>query len=101
MNMSGRPALSIIVTFTPSAAKIDAYSLAITPPPSTVSDDGRYSIDRIESLSRMFSWSIGISGGLRGRDPVATMITSAVNRRRSPSTVSISTTRSDRKRARP
>ena len=41
MNFSGRSARSIIVTATPRFAKIDAYSHAITPPPSTVSDAGR------------------------------------------------------------
>ena len=55
MNFNGRLAWSIIVTFMPRAAKIEAYSLAMTPPPSTVRDAGRYNIDRIESLSSTFS----------------------------------------------
>ncbi len=70
---------------------MDAYSQAITPPPSTVSDAGRYSIERMESLSRMFSWSTGISGGVRGRDPAAIMMMSAVMTLRPPSTERIST----------
>ena len=54
-NPSGLGARSIIVTRTPSTAKIDAYSLAITPPPSTTSDSGRYANESIESLSYTFS----------------------------------------------
>ena len=50
-NASGVAERSIIVTSTPSTANIDAYSLAMTPPPSTTSDAGRYPNDRIESLS--------------------------------------------------
>ena len=42
---------SIIVTFTPSAAKMQAYSLAMTPEPSTIIVSGMVSMARISSES--------------------------------------------------
>ncbi len=50
-NPSGSAALSSSVTAQPSAAKIEAYSQAITPLPSTIKVRGMYGRLKIESLS--------------------------------------------------
>ena len=80
---------------------MDAYSLAMTPAPSTASEAGRYVIDRIESLSRTCSWSTRTSDGTRGCEPVAMTMSSPLATRRSPFTVRTTTSCGDLNAPRP
>ena len=78
---SSRPRSLMSVTRTPSAAKMQAYSQPITPPPTTIIDVGMRWIVSSESLSTMTSPSSAKPLGGSGRAPVATRKTSAVRRR--------------------
>ena len=61
-------------TSTPSAAKVPAYSLPITPPPITMSFFGSALSSRISFESCTRSSSKGNSGGRSGDEPVAMRI---------------------------
>jgi len=50
----------------PSALKMEAYSLPITPPPTTIIDLGSRVICRTVSLSKMLSRLNGMNGGRAG-----------------------------------
>jgi hypothetical protein len=63
--------VSTSVTAIPSAAKMLAYSIPITPAPSTVIVFGIRGSCRIVSESKTVSPSKGTSAGRLGREPVA------------------------------
>ena len=63
INSSKRGRLSIKMTGTPIMARIDAYSVPITPPPTMTIDDGRCLSLRKPSVSMMVSSSKGMSAG--------------------------------------
>ena len=100
-NASGRSLRSAWWTRQPSAAKIEAYSLAITPPPSTSSVRGSQASERIESESSTCSWSIGRCAGARGREPVAITMRGAPMRSGTAAMRVTSTVPASRKRASP
>ena len=66
------------MTFVPRAANIDAYSIPITPAPTTTIDDGTLSMPRIWSESTIVSPSNSTELGRAGRVPTAMMILSAL-----------------------
>ena len=68
----------------PSAAKMLAYSMPITPAPSTIIVCGMRGSCRMVSLSNTVSPSKGTSSGRFGREPVAITKNSAVRVRISP-----------------
>ena len=61
----------MIVIFVPSAAKMQAYSQPITPPPTTASESGMRSRSRIVSESSTSGSSNGTPAGRSGELPVA------------------------------
>ena len=81
---------STTVTRVPSAANIEAYSMPITPAPTTTMLAGICSIARMPSESTTRRSSNSTCGGRAGRVPVATTILAAVtvwcSPRRSPTT---------------
>ena len=68
---------STTVTLVPSAANIDAYSMPMTPAPTTTIDDGTLSMPRIWSESTMVSPSNSTVAGRAGLVPTAMTILSA------------------------
>ncbi len=62
---------STTVTLVPSAANIDAYSIPITPAPTTTIEAGSDLRSRIPSESRTLSSSNSTSDGRAGLVPVA------------------------------
>ena len=70
-NSSIRSRCSTTVTLLPSAANIEAYSMPITPAPTTTRDRGIVRRVRIPSESRIRSPSNSTVGGRAGRVPVA------------------------------
>jgi hypothetical protein len=75
---------SITVTLVPSAANMDAYSMPITPAPTTTSDDGIQSRLRMSSESRIVRPSNSTLEGRAGRVPTAITILEAETVRSSP-----------------
>ena len=78
-NSSRRARFSTTVTLTPSAANIDAYSIPITPAPTTTIEAGMRSRRRKPSESRIVRSSNSTAGGRAGRVPGAITIRSAVS----------------------
>ncbi len=79
--------MSTTVTWSPRAAKIEAYSIPITPAPSTSIERGMRGSRRMLSESNTVSWSNGTSSGRLGEEPVAMTMVSADRRVRTcPST---------------
>jgi hypothetical protein len=74
---SGRSRRSTTVTSTPSTAKIDAYSIPMTPPPTTVIARGRRLRPTMSSLVIATSPSRTAPGGVTARVPTATTIEAA------------------------
>ena len=74
---SSRSRVSTSVTSRPSAAKIDTYSIPITPAPITIIDRGMRGSARMVSESNTVSELNGTSAGWCGRDPVAITTTPA------------------------
>jgi hypothetical protein len=68
---SMRSRRSTTVTFDPRAANIEAYSIPITPAPTTTIDDGIRSICRIWSESTMVRPSNATDSGRAGLVPTA------------------------------
>ena len=92
MNEIGRSARSTSVTFVPRVAKKDAYSMPITPPPTTIIVRGISRSEEILSLVRTignssFDWS-GHPAGITGFVPHANRVNDVVICR-SPSGLSI------------
>ena len=83
-NSSRRRRCSTTVTLQPSAANIDAYSMPITPAPTTTSEFGSQSRPRMSSELRTRWPSNATVAGLAGRVPTAITIFAAVTRRSSP-----------------
>ncbi len=73
---------STTVTLVPSAANIEAYSMPITPAPTTTIDDGTLSRPRIWSESTMVAPSNSTVSGRAGLVPTAMTIFSARRSRR-------------------
>jgi hypothetical protein len=76
--MLSRP--STMVHFVPSAAKIDAYSQPMTPPPRMTISCGMLSSRKIESESSTSGSSKGTNDGRCGDEPVAMSTPSARTR---------------------
>ena len=74
---------SITVTLVPSAANMEAYSMPITPPPTTTSARGRCGSFRMPSESSTVESSNSTVFGRFGRVPTAITMLSAVMRRSS------------------
>ena len=81
---------STTVTLVPSAANIDAYSMPMTPAPTTTMDVGTRSIPSIWSESTMVTPSKSTVSGRAGRVPTAITAWSNVTFLWSPSPVVIS-----------
>jgi hypothetical protein len=78
---------STTVTFVPSAANIEAYSMPITPAPTTTIARGTCGSCSTPSESSTVTSSNSTDFGRFGRVPVATMMFCAVTRRSSPTEV--------------
>jgi hypothetical protein len=89
-NSSIRSRDSTTVTLVPRAANMDAYSMPITPAPTTIIDCGTRSRARMPSESMIVLPSNSTVGGRAGSVPVAITILSAVtvSSRPEPSTTS-------------
>ena len=83
-NSSRRRRCSTTVTLQPSAANIEAYSMPMTPAPTTTREFGSQSSPRTSSELRMRWPSNSTVRGLAGRVPTAITIRAAVTRRSSP-----------------
>ena len=92
---------SMTVTLVPTAANIDAYSMPITPAPTTTSDCGMCARLRMPSESMIDSSSNSIAAGGAGRLPVAITIAPASTTCRRPSAAVITTVFASTKRAAP
>ena len=90
-NGSSSRRVSTTVTFVPTAANIDAYSMPITPAPTTTSVCGICLRLRMPSESRIDSSSNSMLGGRTGRLPVAITMRSASTTWRRPSAAVITT----------
>ena len=77
-NSNRRGRLSIRVTGMPNVARIEAYSVPITPPPTMTIESGMRLSVRSPSVSMMVSSSNGMSAGLAGTVPTAMTMKSAV-----------------------
>ena len=77
-NSSIRSRRSTTVTLVPSAANIEAYSMPITPAPTTTIDGGTWSMSRIWSESTTVRPSKSTVDGRAGLVPAAMMNFSAV-----------------------
>ena len=89
-NSSMRIRFSTTVTLVPRAANMDAYSMPITPAPTTTIERGTRSRWLMPSESMIVLSSKATLGGRAGRVPVATTILSAVTLRvRLPSSTSM------------
>ena len=97
-NSSSRWRCSTTVTRVPSAANIDAYSIPITPAPTTTREFGSQSSETMSSESSTVRPSKATVEGRAGRVPVAITILAAVMRRSMPDTLSTEIECGSRKR---
>ncbi len=91
-NSSIRSRRSTTVTLVPRAANMEAYSMPMTPAPTTTIESGTRSRSRMPSESTMVDPSNSTLSGRAGRVPVAMMILSAVtlvSRPRSSTTATV------------
>jgi hypothetical protein len=88
---SMRSRCSTTVTLEPRAANIEAYSIPITPAPTTTSVRGIRVSVRMPSESRIRVSSNATVDGRAGRVPVAITIRSPLTRRATPSSATTST----------
>jgi hypothetical protein len=88
---ASRDALSRIVTATPSAEKMVAYSIPIAPPPTISSSRGLRVMSVTVSESKTQGSSKGTLAGRSGLEPVAMMTRSAYRRLSTPPAVCATT----------
>ena len=99
--VASRGAASTMVTGTPSAETMVAYSTPIAPPPTISSSRGLRSIPAMVSESNTHGSSKGTLAGRSGLDPVAMMTRSACSRVSAPSAARDTTVCSPSSRASP